>query len=72
MYWELCEANANDSQVVKVAKEAAKKLEDGDVVIWDRLGRSGRVTNPQRQHYSPEAVAAFESHGATAECTSIQ
>lgn len=40
-------------------------LRKNDVVIWDRLGRSGRAVNPTALHYSPAARQAIEATGAS-------
>ena len=32
-------------------------------MIWDRLGRAGRSSNPQGIHYNPEAIQAIEARG---------
>ena len=29
------------------------------ILIWDRLGRSGRSLNPCKQHCNPEVIAAL-------------
>jgi len=42
----------------------APRLRQGDVVIWDRLGRSGRCLNPNKQHYNPDARRLIEHKGA--------
>jgi transposase len=67
VHWELCDINANTEEVERVAAAAALKMNEGDVVIWDRLGRSGRCASPTAQHYIPEAKASFEAVGATVE-----
>ena len=36
----------------------------GDVVLWDRWGRSGRARNPVAHHYSPTARKLIEAVGA--------
>lgn len=48
-----------------VANDLAPQLQDGDVVIWDRLGKSGRAANPTAHHYSPTAAAEITSRGAS-------
>lgn len=47
-----------------VESHLAPLLEAGDVVYWDRWGRSGRSTNPVAHHYSPNAKASVEAAGA--------
>lgn len=63
VYWELSDNNADDKEIVRVVRSVAKKIKNGDVLIWDRLGRSGRKAKPDKQHYSPTAIAAIESNG---------
>ncbi len=63
MYWELADKNADDKEVVRVVRSVAKKIKNDDVLLWDRLGRSGRKRNPDKQHYNPTAMAAIESKG---------
>lgn len=48
-----------------VTKKAAKHLRPGEILFWDRLGRSGRAKNPKAQHYNPKCRAAIERAGAT-------
>ncbi|KAJ3223941.1 hypothetical protein HK099_000481 [Clydaea vesicula] len=36
-------------------------LQEGELVIWDRLGKAGRCKNPKKQHYNPEAKALIEA-----------
>jgi transposase len=67
VYWELSRVNANTSEIERVAAWAADYLSEGDVVIWDRLGRSGRSVNPVAQHYSPVARSLFVGAGLTLE-----
>ena len=40
-------------EIIEVASSAIVEMKRGDVLIWDRLGRSGRCVNPIRQHYKP-------------------
>lgn len=40
------------------------ELAEGDVVFWDRLGRSGRAKNPVALHYSPKVKQLIEARGA--------
>lgn len=39
-------------------------LKKGDVVYWDRWGRSGRAKNPVAHHFSPHARELVEATGA--------
>lgn len=67
LYWELCDKNAVTAEIERVAAAAAEHVEAGDVLIWDRLDRSGRCRNPTAQHYSPVARSAFTDRGAKVE-----
>ena len=64
MYWTLRDKNANDAEVQKVMRSATKKFQKGDVLLWDRLGKSGRCKNPKSQHYNPEVVQSIKDRGA--------
>jgi hypothetical protein len=48
-----------------VRRHLAPTLKAGDVVLWDRWGRSGRAKNPVAHHFSPKARAAIEARGAS-------
>ena len=63
VHWELSAKNANTAEVERVAAAAAAHVANGETLIWDRLGRSGRARHPTAQHYSPTAVAAFMDRG---------
>ena len=65
LHWELSDQNADTKEIERVAVGAANEMECGDVLIWDRLGRSGRAVNPTSQHYSQVARATFEGCGVT-------
>jgi transposase len=65
VHWELSKKNADTKEVQRVAAAVAPKLTAGDVLIWDRLGRSGRCAAPVAQHYNPDAVASFEARGVS-------
>lgn len=54
LHWELSRLNANDNEIVRVMKQVAPLLEEGDVLLWDQLGRSGRCLHPSKQHFSEE------------------
>lgn len=47
-----------------VENDLAPLLVQGDVVIWDQLGKSGRAKNPTAHHFSPRARAAIVGRGA--------
>lgn len=64
LHWELADVNARDAEVRRVALKVAKKMKLGDVLIWDRLGKSGRSANPRSQHYNPDVLAAVAARGA--------
>jgi len=42
LHWQLRHKNANDEEIRSVAGKAAKSMKDGEVLFWDRLGRSGK------------------------------
>jgi transposase len=48
-----------------VKHDLAPNLQEGDVVLWDRLGKSGRALNPTALHFSPTAAAAITARGAS-------
>lgn len=64
IYWALRDQNANDAEVCTVMRSASKKLENVDVLLWDRLGRSGRCKNPKAQHYNPKVIQQVKNRGA--------
>jgi hypothetical protein len=47
-----------------VEDELCPLLKEGDVVYWDRWGRSGRAKNPVAHHFSPRARELVEATGA--------
>ena len=47
-----------------VEKDLVPSLKPGQVVLWDRWGRSGRAKNPKAHHFSPKARRAIEGCGA--------
>jgi len=59
LYWEVSSANANDAEVLRVAKAAAQRRGDNDSLLRDRLGTTRRVRNPSMQHLNPEALEAI-------------
>jgi len=67
LFWELCDHNANDKEVQRVASWAVDYLPEGDTLIWDRLGRSGRARNPVKQHYNPRVHRWFRKAGVSVE-----
>lgn len=65
LHWELAKKNADDAEIRRVVLDSVvPELREGDVLIWDRLGRSGRSKAPKAQHYNPEVKAAVEAVGA--------
>ena len=53
--------NADDVEfMMYVEHTLVPHLRFGEVVIWDRLGRSGRAKNPCKQHYNPLARQMIE------------
>lgn len=65
LHWSFRKKNAIDKEVKQIGKTAARKMNDGDVLLWDRLGKSGRALNPKAQHYNPEVIAAVKKRGAS-------
>jgi len=63
LHWQLRHKNANDEEIRSVAGKAAKSMKDGEVLFWDRLGRSGRAKNPVKQHFNPMTISEFEKRG---------
>ena len=63
MHWDLADKDADTKEIERVATEAVEQMEEGETLIWDRLGRSGRASHPTSQHYSPEAKATFNARG---------
>ena len=58
--------NANDDEFVTyVRDDLVRNLRGGDVVIWVRLGGSGRCVNAIRQHYNGEVKRVIEIVGAS-------
>lgn len=56
--------NADDKEFMRYVEESLVPcLRPGEVVIWDRLGRSGRAKNPCKQHYNPVARKMIEDVG---------
>lgn len=56
--------NADDKEFMKYVEQSLIPcLRPGEVVIWDRLGRSGRCKNPCKQHYNPLARKMIEEKG---------
>jgi hypothetical protein len=49
-YWELRDNNANDAECKIVFKKAAKQLNEGEVLLVDRLGATRRTKKPKAQH----------------------
>jgi len=66
LYWKVSSANANDAEVLQVTKATARRWDDGDTLLWDRLGTTRRTRNPSKQHFNPEALGAIRrAHGET-------
>ena len=42
-HWDLSDRNADSKEIERVAIDAVGAMKSGETVIWDRLGRSGRV-----------------------------
>jgi hypothetical protein len=63
LYWELRDKNANDYEIKTVASSAMAKMKRGDLLLWDRLGKSGRCLHPIRQHFNPEVISKLDRKG---------
>lgn len=63
LFWSLRRHYADNDEVEGRAQLAAQTMTRGDVLIWDRLGRSGRKKHPDKQHYSPVALGYFRDVG---------
>jgi transposase len=60
----IIDRSANDATCVEYVRDhLVPHLQPGEVVIWDRLGRSGRAKNPVKQHYNPEIRKMIEEKG---------
>ncbi len=60
----LKDKNADDVEFMKYVEESLVPcLCPGEVVIWDRLGRSGRCKFPNKQHYNSRARQLIEEKG---------
>jgi transposase len=56
--------NADDKEFMKYVEQSLIPcLRPGEIVIWDRLGRSGRCKAPNKQHYNPRARQLIEEKG---------
>jgi hypothetical protein len=65
VHWELSRKSATDAEIRRITiASVIPKLQHGEALIWDRLGRSGRSKNPKAQHYNPEVKEAVEAAGA--------
>ena len=63
LHWDLSDQNADTKEIESVAVDAATRMDVGDTLIWDRLGRSGRALHPIHQHYSPAVREEFKERG---------
>lgn len=61
--WALERHNCNNEDLVSFAQQLAEEWEEGDVLLWDRLGRSGRARNSVKLHYNPEVKETIEQVG---------
>ena len=58
--------NASDAEFLAyVRDDLVPNLRAGDVVLWDRLGKSGRCKNPKKQHFNPACLRLIEEAGAS-------
>jgi hypothetical protein len=65
VHWELRDVDAQNDDFLGIVKRAARKFEEGDVLIWDQLGKYGREKNPYRLHWDPKARKAVEDEGGS-------
>jgi transposase len=65
VHWELRDEDAQNDDFLGIVKRATRKFEEGDVLIWDQLGKYGREKNPYRLHWDPKAKEAVERAGAS-------
>ena len=56
----LSDKNADTKEIERVAVDAAAQMDEGDTLIWDRLGRSGRALHPIHQHYKPSCARGVQ------------
>ncbi len=66
LHWELCSLNARTSEIKRITSKVAKKITDEKFLLWDRLGRSGRCSNPTAQHFNPDVIRKFKACGVKA------
>ena len=60
----MSDKNADTKKVERVA-DAAAQMDEGDTLIWGRLGRSGRTLHPIYQRYSPAVREEFKERGVS-------
>ena len=65
MHWDLSDKNADTKEIERVAVDAAAQMDEGDTLIWDRLGRRERALHPIHQHYSPAVREEFKERGVS-------
>ena len=63
LYWQLSVNNDDISEVARDIRTVKKKIKDGDALISDRRGNSGRKQKPHKQHHNPTAIAVTEGNG---------
>ena len=60
----LSDESANDLNFYHyVWQHLVPNLLQGEVVIWDQLGKAGRCLNPNKQHYNPGVKRLIEEKG---------
>ena len=65
VHWDLSDKNADTKEIERVAVDAAAQMNEGDTLIWDRLGRSGRALHPIHQHFRPAVREEFKERGVS-------
>jgi transposase len=63
VHWELRSESSTDAVIEEVALEAVQNMKEGEVLIWDRFGRSGKKSKPNKLHYNPAVLAAIKQRG---------
>ena len=53
LHWDLSDQNADTKEIERVAVDAATQMNVGDILIWGRLGRSGRTLHPTSPALQP-------------------
>jgi transposase len=63
LFWQLTDKNAKEPWFEQIALKAVKKMKNGETLLWNRLGRSGRKLDPDKLHYNKKVVKAIDDSG---------